>query len=84
MGATPYHGETRYDKNNSLMGYQMGQHIRFKKWPYDTLPVGAYLIFEDVKEGYKCACAAYKWALSNGARFKRKRFKKGYAIKRMA
>lgn len=67
------------------LGYPPGAWPRtFKRWPYDTLPVGAYLIFEDVYEGYKCACAAWKWAQSNGARFKRKRFKAGYAIKRIA
>lgn len=65
-------------------GYTIGAWQRIVKlYPYDTLPVGAYLIFEDAVVGKKVAAAAYRWGCRRGVRFKRKQFKAGYAIRRM-
>ena len=71
--------------DNLKSGYTIGAWRRiFKKYPYETLPVGAYLIFEDKITGLKCLAAANRWAKRHGARFKSKCNSKGAVyIKRM-
>ncbi len=66
-------------------GYTIGKWKRvFKKYPYDTLPVGAYLIFEDTATGLKCYASALIWGKRNGIKFRSKRNSKGVVyIKRV-